>query len=152
MTERDDSRWMQRAVDLAWKCPKVENAYAVGAVIVDSDGNEVSFGYSRETDPKVHAEESALAKLANNDPRLAGATMYSTLEPCSQRASRPTPCAQLMIRSGIKRCVIAWREPDLFVSNVVGVELMREAGIEVVELPEYAEKALEPNKHLNLAS
>ncbi|GAA1974471.1 deaminase [Amycolatopsis minnesotensis] len=146
----NDDRWMQKAVELSWECPPSEAAFAVGAVIVDANGDEIATGYSRETDSKVHAEEAALAKVPADDPRLPGATMYSTLEPCSQRASRPTPCAQLIIKSGIKRCVIAWREPDLFVTGVVGVEQMRDAGVEVVELPAFAEAALAPNKHLNL--
>lgn len=147
-----DHQWMLRAIDLAHRCPKTDTAYAVGAVIVDKDGNEMAFGYSRETDPKVHAEESALAKLAADDPRLRGATMYSTLEPCSQRASRPRPCTRLILDAGIPRVVIAWREPSLFVENCVGVELLRQHGVTVVELPELADQAMAPNAHLNLAS
>jgi pyrimidine deaminase RibD-like protein len=105
---------MRLAVELAWLCPPSATAYSVGAVIVGADGNEVSRGYSREGgDPLAHAEESALGKLAAGDPRLAGATIYSTLEPCSRRKSRPRTCTQLIIASGIRRVVIAWREPRL---------------------------------------
>lgn len=146
-----DTEWMERAVELAWKCPRTESAFAVGAAIVDADGNEIATGYSRETDEKVHAEESALAKLGN-DPRLSGATIYSTLEPCSQRASRPKPCMQLILDAGIPRVVIAWREPNLFVENCVGVEELQDAGVEVVELPDMSSAALAPNAHLNLTS
>ena len=81
----DDRKWMELAIGLAHQCPPAEGAYSVGAVIVDSDGNELARGYSRENDPHVHAEESALGKLPADDPRLAGATIYSTLEPCSMR-------------------------------------------------------------------
>lgn len=71
---------MRVAVELAWLCPPSQTAYSVGAVIVGADGTEVSHGYSREGgDPVVHAEESALGKLAAGDPRLAWATIYSTL-------------------------------------------------------------------------
>lgn len=146
-----DVQWMERAVELAWKCPRAESAFAVGAVIVDAEGQELATGYSRETDDKVHAEESALIKLGN-DPRLSGATVYSTLEPCSQRASRPKPCMQLILEAGIPRVVIAWREPSLFVENCVGVEELQAAGVEVVELPEMASAALAPNAHLDIAS
>src|ERR1700758_208099 len=99
--EDDDERWMRLAVELAWQCPPSRTAYSVGAVIVGADGAELSRGFSRENDPLVHAEESALGKLAPGEPRLAGATIYSTLEPCSQRNSRPRTCAQLIIASGI---------------------------------------------------
>jgi diaminohydroxyphosphoribosylaminopyrimidine deaminase/5-amino-6-(5-phosphoribosylamino)uracil reductase len=98
----------------------------------------------------VHAEESALAKLPGDDPRLAGATIYSTLEPCSERKSRPRSCTRLIIASGIRRVVIAWREPGLFVADCQGYELLERAGLEVTELPAFAERAMAPNRHLPL--
>jgi diaminohydroxyphosphoribosylaminopyrimidine deaminase / 5-amino-6-(5-phosphoribosylamino)uracil reductase len=150
MMALDDSEWMSLACELAWNCPPSDNAYAVGAVIVDKDGKEVARGWSRETDPTVHAEESALSKLAPDEPRLAGATIYSTLEPCSQRKSRPVPCGQLIIGSGIRRVVTAWREPSLFVADCQGVELLRKAGAEVIEMPDFADAAMAPNRHLHL--
>lgn len=150
MTSQDDERWMNLAVELAGRCPPSPGAYSVGAVIVGGDGAELSRGYSREDDPHVHAEESALGKLAPGDPRLAGATIYSTLEPCSQRKSRPRTCTELIIESGIGRVVIAWREPDLFVADCQGCELLAREGLTVAELPEFAERAMAPNRHLRL--
>lgn len=146
----DDERWMDLAVELAWLCPPSESAYSVGAVIVGADGAELSRGFSREDDPHVHAEESALGKLAAGDPRLRGATIYSTLEPCSRRTSRPRSCTQLIIAAGLARVVIAWREPSLFVADAQGAELLEQAGLSVVELPGFAERAAAPNRHLPL--
>jgi len=144
-----DERWMRLAIELAWQCPPSPTAYSVGAVLVDADGDEISRGFSREGgDPAVHAEESALGKLAADDPRLAGATIYSTLEPCSQRKSRPRTCTQLIIAAGLRRVVIAWREPALFVAHCQGFELLAEAGLEVAELPALAALAVAPNRHL----
>lgn len=146
-----DLRWMQRAIDLAALCPPAPGAYSVGAVIVGEDGTELAAGYSRETNPHEHAEEAALAKLPAADERLAGATIYSTLEPCSQRRSSPTPCAQRILAAGIPRVVIAWREPSLFVDDCVGYEQLVEAGVTVVELPELSAAAKAVNSHLGLA-
>jgi pyrimidine deaminase RibD-like protein len=165
----DDLRWMELAIELAWLAPQSSEAYSVGAVIVGADGAELSRGFSREGgDPHVHAEEAALGKLAPGDPRLAGATIYSTLEPCSQRKSRPRSCTELILATrmaapgrssgftgpggniGIGRVVIAWREPALFVADCQGVELLTRAGIEVTELPELAESAKAPNRHLRV--
>ncbi|OXR39547.1 Riboflavin biosynthesis protein RibD [Nocardia cerradoensis] len=72
-------------------------------------------------------------KLDPPDPRLAGATVYSTLEACSQRATagRP-PCTDRILAAGIPRVVIAWREPSTFVVNCVGVEKLREHGSSVL--------------------
>ena len=144
----DDRRWMSLAIDLARLCPPSDGAYSVGAVIVDDSGNEISRGYSREADAHAHAEESALGKLPANDRRLRGATIYSTLEPCSQRRSRPLTCTQLILAAGIPRVVIAWREPSLFVADGQGAELLEAAGVAVVEMPELTEQAREMNRHL----
>ena len=159
---------MELAIELAWQCPPSEGAYSVGAVIVGADGAEVARGFSREGgDPHVHAEEAALGKLAGGDPRLAGATVYSTLEPCSWRKSRPRSCTELILATlsagaepdevpaspgsmGVARVVIAWREPSLFVADCQGAELLTRAGVQVVELPGLASRAKEPNLHLDV--
>ncbi|WP_327383251.1 MULTISPECIES: deaminase [unclassified Streptomyces] len=148
MTHADDVTWMERAIELSRKCPPAEGAFSVGAIIVGADGKELANGYSRETDTHVHAEESALAKLPTDDPRLSGATLYSTLEPCSERKSRPLTCTQLILRSPIRRVVIAWREPSLLVADCVGVETLRAEGIEVAELRSLAKQARAVNAHL----
>lgn len=140
---------MRAAVEQAWRCPPSDTAFSVGAVIVDATGAELSRGFSREGgDTVVHAEESALGKLALGEPRLAGATIYSTLEPCSQRRSRPRTCTDLIIAAGLRRVVIAWREPALFVADARGFELLSRAGLTVAELPEFAPDAIAPNRHL----
>lgn len=137
----DDHRWMTRAIELSRLCPPSPGAYSVGAVVVDEFGDEIASGFSRENDRHAHAEEVALAKLSFDDRRLAGATIYSTLEPCSQRRSRPLTCSQLILAAGIPRVVLAWREPALFVADCRGVEALQAAGVAVVELSEFAERA-----------
>jgi diaminohydroxyphosphoribosylaminopyrimidine deaminase / 5-amino-6-(5-phosphoribosylamino)uracil reductase len=205
MSGRDDWRWMELAIELAWRCPPSAEAYSVGAVIVGADGAEIARGFSREgDDPHVHAEEAALGKLVPGDPRLDGATIYSTLEPCSWRKSRPRSCTELILATrasgmagtetaetagtetagtetagtetagtgtagtagtgsatsgiapggrggtGLARVVIAWREPSLFVADCQGAELLAQAGVAVLELPELASLARAPNRHLDL--
>lgn len=145
-----DYEWMTVAIELAHQCPPSPGAFSVGAVIVDQHGQEISRGYSRETDNHVHAEESALAKLSSDDPRLKAATIYSTLEPCSQRKSRSRTCTQLILEAGIPRVVMAWREPNLFVADGQGYELLTNTGVAVVEVPDLAEQAQAPNTHLSL--
>ncbi|MGH3930407.1 MAG: deaminase [Pseudonocardiaceae bacterium] len=147
-----DHKWMTLAIELAYQCPLSPGAFSVGAVIVDQRGEEISRGYSRETDSHVHAEESALAKLAIDDPCLKAATIYSTLEPCSQRKSRPRTCTQPILAAGIPRVVMAWREPSLFVADCQGYELLVNAGVVVVEIPDPAKDAQAPNAHLSLES
>jgi diaminohydroxyphosphoribosylaminopyrimidine deaminase/5-amino-6-(5-phosphoribosylamino)uracil reductase len=148
MTGSGDRDWMLEAIGLSRRCPPSPGAYSVGAVIVGRDGAVLSTGYSRENDPHIHAEESALDKLPHPDPRLAEATLYSTLEPCSRRRHGSVPCARRIIASGLRRVVIAWREPSLLVADCVGVEILTGAGVIVIELPELADVARAVNSHL----
>ncbi|MET9562364.1 MULTISPECIES: dihydrofolate reductase family protein [Streptomyces] len=144
-----DHRWLELACELAAECPPSRTAFSVGAVVVAADGTELARGYSRESDPVSHAEEAALAKIAPGDPRLPGATVYSSLEPCARRASRPAPCARLILDAGVRRVVTAWREPDTFVAAADGNGLLAAAGADVVVLPEHESAAKAPNRHLN---
>ncbi|MGQ0576422.1 MAG: deaminase [Pseudonocardia sp.] len=146
MTDHDQQH-LERAIALAHRCPPSGTAFSVGAVIIAAGEVEIARGWSRDTGPAVHAEESALRRAAG-DPRLLGATLYSSVEPCSHRASRPVPCARLALDAGITRVVIAWREPDLFVTGACGAQLLARAGVEVVELPDLAAAARAPNAHL----
>ncbi|MZF85310.1 dihydrofolate reductase family protein [Streptomyces sp. SID5643] len=144
-----DHHWLALACNLAERCPPSDTAFSVGALVVAADGTELARGHSREAgDPVVHAEEAALAKIDPADPRLPGATVYSSLEPCARRASRPAPCARLILDAGVRRVVTAWREPDTFVTDADGSGLLAARGVEVLVLPEHEERAKAPNRHL----
>jgi riboflavin biosynthesis pyrimidine reductase/pyrimidine deaminase RibD-like protein len=148
LSEREvDRYWLEQAVELARRCPPSDTAFAVGAIVVDAHGEEIARGYSRETDDRVHAEEAALARLDPADPRLANATIYSSLEPCSRRRSRPRTCTRLILDAGIPRVVFALREPPTFVDGE-GAELLAAAGRVVLERPDLAGGVREVNRSL----
>jgi diaminohydroxyphosphoribosylaminopyrimidine deaminase/5-amino-6-(5-phosphoribosylamino)uracil reductase len=147
-----DRELLEQAIGLASRCPPSDTAFSVGAMVVADDGTVLGTGWSRRSDPHEHAEEAALADVAETDRgRLAAATIYTSLEPCSTRASRPVTCTQHILQAGIPRIVYAWREPDMFV-DCIGAELLRAAGREVLELADLADAAREPNSHLVPAS
>lgn len=146
MTDHD-RHWLEAAIGLSYKSPPVTFAYAVGAVVVGADGSRLADGYSRETDRYVHAEESALAKLAGTD--LSRATIYTSMEPCSARRSRPRTCTQLILAAGIRRVVFALHEPPLL-ADCHAVELLGAAGVEVVEIADLADEVRAVNGHLLL--
>ncbi|MCG7204037.1 dihydrofolate reductase family protein [Streptomyces arenae] len=144
-----DRHWLRLACELAAECPPSRTAFSVGAVVVAADGTELARGHSREAgDPAAHAEEAALAKISPADPRLSTATVYTSLEPCTHRASRPHPCAELILAAGVRRVVTAWREPDTFVRAADGTGMLREQGVAVLVLGQYEALAKAPNAHL----
>lgn len=139
----EDRRWMAFAVELSRKCPRTDRAFSVGCVIVN--GGVVATGYSREEAENEHAEELALRRA---DPEaLRGATLYSSLEPCSVRLSGRRPCADRIARGGVVRVAYAMAEPATFV-ECQGARVLRENGLEVVEMTEFAAAVAEVNRHL----
>lgn len=97
---------------------------SVGAVIVKS--NEIiARGYHRKAG-EAHAEVNALNKAGK---RAQGATMYVTLEPCGTFGKTP-PCTQAIIKSGIKKVVIATLDSNP-VNRNRGVKILSEKGIAV---------------------
>lgn len=160
-----DRHWLLHAIELSRHCVPSATAFSVGAVLVAGDGIQLSAGFSRECSPADHAEEVALARIGlagqvhpdlgdqglgrpgEGHEALSGATLYSSLEPCAARSSRPVPCADLIIASGIGRVVIAWREPPIFVPGGGAVKL-RKAGLSVIVVPELAGAARAVNAHL----
>ncbi|QES38458.1 hypothetical protein DEJ48_38065 [Streptomyces venezuelae] len=138
-----DGAWLAVACQLATASPPSASEFSAGAVVVADDGTELARSYSRESGAHHHAEEGALAKLRPNDPRLAAATLYASLEPCAEGGSRPRPCAALIRDAGVRRVVVAWRRPD-----TPGTGRVEDTGVTVVELSEYADVAKSPNSHL----
>jgi riboflavin biosynthesis pyrimidine reductase/pyrimidine deaminase RibD-like protein len=143
-----DYRFLRWAIELSRECPPSASAFSVGAVIVADDGEVLSTGFSREQEDKDHAEEVALRKLGP-DPRLARATMYSSLVPCGARASRPVTCAQHIMNAGIPRVVYAWMEPPLF-TTADGAAQLTAAGVAVTQLAALSGTAKAVNAHLFL--
>jgi riboflavin-specific deaminase-like protein len=148
-----DADLLRLTIELSRSCPPSTGAYSVGAIVTDADGNVISTGYSREPlrglgDPdRNHAEEVALAKLAAHPAPARPTTVYTSLEPCSPRASRPLSCTDHILAAGIRRVVLALREPALL-AVCDGADRLRAAGVEVVELPELAPLVRAVNDHL----
>ena len=121
----DDQRYMALALSLgrrglgnAWPNP------AVGAVIV-KDGVIVGRGWT-QPGGRPHAEVEALKRAKK---AAHGATLYVTLEPCSHTGKSP-PCADAIIKAGIKRVVSALEDPNPEVAGQ-GHEKLRAKGIAV---------------------
>lgn len=132
---------MQQALHLAQKgWPFVAPNPMVGCVIVKNE-EVVSTGYHTAFG-QPHAEVMAIANLPADLPP-ADCELYVTLEPCSHFGKTP-PCADLIIRKGFKKVIVACQDPNPVVSGQ-GIQKLRDAGIEVVT-GVLEQQALELNK------
>jgi dCMP deaminase len=108
----------------------------VGALIV-KDGTIISDGFNgtpkgfpndcEDADGNthwyvLHAEANAMLKVARSTQSTEGATLYVTYSPCKE-------CSKMIVQSGIKRVIYREEYRDLS-----GVKILREAGIDVVQL------------------
>lgn len=107
--QQRDKDLMHRALELASEA-EAAGEVPVGAVLARGDtvlgegGNRVI----RDSDPTAHAEIVALrqAGRAAENYRLAGTTMYVTLEPCAM-------CAGALVHARVERVVFAAYDPQV---------------------------------------
>jgi|ERR1700733_1420514 len=111
----------------------------VGAVVV-KNGKVVSKAHRGEN-PKCHAEYIALeGKLP--DDLVSGATVYTTLEPCTTRNHPKIPCAQRLIERRVDRVFIGMLDPNPEIRGL-GVQALNEADIETQFFPRDLQSQIE---------
>jgi diaminohydroxyphosphoribosylaminopyrimidine deaminase/5-amino-6-(5-phosphoribosylamino)uracil reductase len=102
----------------------------VGCVIVSASDELVGRGHTLGPG-EDHAEISAARYAHARGHAVAGATLYSTLEPCSFHGRTPA-CARSIAERGVRRVVIGMSDPHPRV-NGQGARILRDAGVEVIE-------------------
>ncbi len=116
---------MEQAINLARKGEGYTSPNPMVGALVVKEGKIIGQGYHQQYGGP-HAEVHALQEAGQ---AAEGATIYVTLEPCSHYGKTP-PCAERVIKSGIKKAVIAMEDPNPIVAGR-GIKKLQEAGIEV---------------------
>jgi len=145
----DDRELMELAVELAAKCVSEEGKISpkVGAVVA-RDGVVLAAAYRGELKPGEHAEYTLLErKLLGVD--LEGATLYSTLEPCTHRNHPKVSCTDRVIDRKLKRVVIGTLDPNQTIRGL-GELRLQEAGIEITRFaPDFVLQLRELNQQFS---
>ena len=123
---RDDDRLMSLALDQArLAIGRTHPNPAVGAVLV-KNGRVIGVGHTQPVGGP-HAEVEALRQAGK---KASGATLYSTLEPCSHFGRTP-PCADAIVKAGVSRVVFSSPDPNPLV-NGRGAKRLKAGGVEVL--------------------
>lgn len=104
----------------------------VGAVIALGD-KILATGFKGERENR-HAEQVALEKASELGVDVAGATIYTTLEPCANSRTSRIPCAQHISDAGISAVHIGEYDPNPQV-NRLGWKHLRDHGIKLRDFP-----------------
>ncbi|MBO6918501.1 MAG: bifunctional diaminohydroxyphosphoribosylaminopyrimidine deaminase/5-amino-6-(5-phosphoribosylamino)uracil reductase RibD [Rhizobiaceae bacterium] len=126
-----DRKFMQAAIRYARRHEGLtaENPSVAAFVIKLTEDQPVIIGRGvTALGGRPHAEVQALEEAGAT---AKGADVYVTLEPCSHYGKTP-PCADALIKAGVKRVIVAADDPDERVAGQ-GFAKLRAAGIEVVE-------------------
>ncbi|MDR3272755.1 MAG: bifunctional diaminohydroxyphosphoribosylaminopyrimidine deaminase/5-amino-6-(5-phosphoribosylamino)uracil reductase RibD [Flavobacteriaceae bacterium] len=125
---KQQEKYIQRSIDLARN--GLGSTYPnplVGAVIVHN-GKIIGEGWHRKAG-EAHAEINAINSVKDKS-LFKESEIYVSLEPCSHYGKTP-PCALKIIELGFKKVIVGALDPSDKV-NGKGIELMKNAGIEVV--------------------
>lgn len=127
----EHERWMRLAIEEAELARGItgDNPW-VGCVIVSARGELLGRGHTLGPG-EDHAEVAAARDAHVRGHSVVGATLYSTLEPCSFHGRTPA-CSKSIAERGIARVVIGMRDPHPRV-NGAGMLILRNASVEVIE-------------------
>ena len=139
---------MKEAIKVAEACTNIE-WYGVGCIITSPEGEVICSSYTNELSDEngkgLHAEEGAIEKAREQNLSLKDCTLYSTLEPCSIRASGKEPCVSKILSTELSCVVYGAKEPydSKLGIKCEGDKILRENGIKVVYLEEIAEECFQ---------
>ena len=120
-----DTECMALALKLSQFGRKAVGANPMVGCVISRDDKIIAQDYHRLYG-EAHAEVNALEKI---NYKGENTKVYITLEPCSHFGKTP-PCAEALIRAGVKKVFIAMLDPNPLVSGR-GMRVLQDSGIEV---------------------
>ena len=121
----DDMHCMEMALELAQKGQGFTSPNPMVGAVVVKDSRVMGSGYHHAAG-QPHAEVNAIEDAGDG---AEGAILYVNLEPCNH-TGRTSPCTHKILQAGIRRVVVAMRDPNADVTGG-GIDFLKKHGVHV---------------------
>ena len=121
----DDMHYMEMALELAQKGQGFTSPNPMVGAVVVKDGRVMGSGYHHAAG-QPHAEVNAIEDAGDGSEE---AILYVNLEPCNH-TGRTAACTPKILQAGIRRVVVAMRDPNADVAGG-GIEFLKKHGLQV---------------------
>ena len=129
MENLDHRKYMSKVIELASSMAGKVSPNPYVACLIVSNNKIISKGvHTGAGNP--HAEVEALRRLPMCYD-LNKVTLYVNLEPCCHYNKRTAPCAQMLVKLGVKQVVVGCEDPNEEVSGK-GIQFLRDNGVNVI--------------------
>ena len=134
MTNQNEFDFLRKAMEAAGKCVAEDHRISpkIGAIVA-KNGIILATAFRGEIEAAEHAEFTAIEKKLKHES-LAGRTVYTTLEPCTDRNPPKLSCSERLKDRKVARVVIGMPNPNQGIRGK-GILSLRKAGIDVSFFP-----------------
>lgn len=138
---------IELAIEISKKCETEDKRLPpkVGAVLIKND-KIIGSAYRGELNPGDHAEYTLLKQKLKGQEDFSDTTLITTLEPCTFRTPPKVPCADIIVKCGIKKVLIGVIDPNRDIRGS-GIIWLQQHGVSVQLFEDkYLRKVIEINK------
>lgn len=132
--------WMQLSITLGKQSVSEGGATPSVGVVVVRNGIILGESFRGKTGPGDHAEYGVMKILGEGN--LQGATVFTTLEPCSRRSITKVPCATRLIEAKVHTVYIGMFDPNPVIYRK-GWRMLRDAGLTLRDYPDSLRSQIE---------
>ncbi|NIP38866.1 MAG: bifunctional diaminohydroxyphosphoribosylaminopyrimidine deaminase/5-amino-6-(5-phosphoribosylamino)uracil reductase RibD [Candidatus Dadabacteria bacterium] len=129
MSKDTDAKYMSAAIKLAKKASGMTSPNPIVGAVIVRNGKVIGRGYHKEAG-LAHGEIEAIRDAKKQGKKIAGSTLYVTLEPCCHTNKRTPPCLNTVIEEKFSRVVIGSLDKNPQVSGK-SVKALKRKGVGV---------------------
>ena len=133
---------MRRSIDLGKQSRAESPRKPMVGVVIVKDGALLGESFRGDYAEGVHAEAGLIRRLTDLGVDLSGASVFTTLEPCTRRNHPKIPCARRLIDTDVGAVYIGMYDPNPVIYRA-GWKMLRDAGVKLFDYPDELRELIE---------